>query len=346
MTTPTPPNPYVGPRTFERKDAQRFFGRETEARDLLALVGSQRLVLFYAQSGAGKSSLINTRLAPQLEARGLYVLPVGRVGGELPAGVTAVENIYLFNLMLSLDQGRDGRGGDPARLVGLTLGEFLHGLTSDDGQTWYYDPAVAADAGADAGADDDYTAANTVLIVDQFEEIITTHADRWPERAGFFQQLDAAMQADPRLRVVLSLREDYVAALDPYAQHLADKLRARFYMERMGVEAALLAVQQPAADAGRPFAPGVAAQLVDDLRKVRVPGQAEPQVGQYVEPVQLQVVCYQLWENLHHAQTTFRQALKLPEWRQPLPSPSLTCRPRATWTARWRPFTRRPSPRW
>lgn len=39
MTTPTPPNPYVGPRTFERKDAARFFGRETEARDLLALVG-------------------------------------------------------------------------------------------------------------------------------------------------------------------------------------------------------------------------------------------------------------------------------------------------------------------
>ena len=100
--------------------------------------------------------------------------------------------------------------------------------------------------------------------------------------------------------MVLSLREDYVAALDPYAQYLADKLRARFYMERMGVDAALLAVQQPAADAGRPFAPGVAAQLVDDLRKVRVPGQAEPQVGQYVEPVQLQVVCYQLWENLHH----------------------------------------------
>jgi WD40 repeat protein len=297
LTTLTAPNPYVGPRTFERKDAARFFGRETEARDLLALAGSQRLVLFYAQSGAGKSSLINTRLAPQLEARGLYVLPVGRVGGELPAGVTAVENIYLFNLMLSLDQGRDGRGGDPARLVGLTLGEFLHGLTSDDGQTWYYDPAVAADV-AEAGVDDDYTAANTVLIVDQFEEIITTHADRWPERAGFFQQLDAAMQADPRLRVVLSLREDYVAALDPYAQFLADKLRARFYMERMGVEAALLAVQQPAADAGRPFAPGVAAQLVDDLRKVRVPGQAEPQVGQNVEPVQLQVVCYQLWENL------------------------------------------------
>ena len=48
----------------------------------------------------------------------------------------------------------------------------------------------------------------------------------------------------------------------------------------------------------RPFAPGVAEQLVDNLRQVRVPGQETTIAGQYVEPVQLQVVCYQLWENL------------------------------------------------
>ena len=57
-------NPYVGPRTFTRQERDRFFGREREANDLFSLVVSERLVLFYAQSGAGKSSLINTRLIP------------------------------------------------------------------------------------------------------------------------------------------------------------------------------------------------------------------------------------------------------------------------------------------
>ena len=57
-------NPYVGPRTFSEKEAHLFFGREREARDLLALVLSERLVLFYARSGAGKSSLLYTRLIP------------------------------------------------------------------------------------------------------------------------------------------------------------------------------------------------------------------------------------------------------------------------------------------
>ena len=137
-----------------------------------------------------------------------------------------------------------------------------------------------------------------VLIIDQFEEIITAHPGRWEERSEFFRQLDAALLGDPNLWVVLTLREDYVAALDPYAALMFNRLRARFYMERMGVAAALDAVHCPAALAGRPFAPGVAEQLVDNLRQMRIAGQEGTVPGQYIEPVQLQVVCYQLWENI------------------------------------------------
>ncbi len=149
------------------------------------------------------------------------------------------------------------------------------------------------------GDDDEYVTVPTVLIIDQFEEIITNNPDRWPDRRDFFIQLDAAMQADPQLWVVLTMREDFVAALDPYAGLLEDRLRARFYMERMGEDAALQAVQRPAEVAGKPFTPDAAQRLVDDLRLVRTQGAGDVQtLGQYVEPVQLQVVCYQLWESL------------------------------------------------
>jgi len=83
----TSENPYVGPRAFTQQDRHRFFGREPEARQLLSRVISERLVLFYAQSGAGKTSLINTRLIPQLREANYTVLPIGRVSGELPDGV-------------------------------------------------------------------------------------------------------------------------------------------------------------------------------------------------------------------------------------------------------------------
>lgn len=298
-------NPYVGPRTFTYAQRRLFFGRDREARDLLARVVSERVLLFYAQSGAGKSSLLHTRLIPQLrEEEGFAVLPVGRVSGELPAGVGRVENIYLFNLMASLDQSNV----NPARLARLTLCDFLARLTSGDGERWrYIDPAddpeqmpITDAAGVAPMTNGSYAEQRYALLIDQFEEIITTHPDHWREREGFFRQLNQALLADPNLWVVLTLREDYVAALDPYAQWMADKLRARFYMERMGVAAALEAVKRPAALARRPFVEGVAEALVDNLRRIKLVGQAEEQLGQYIEPVQLQVVCYQLWEKLKH----------------------------------------------
>ena len=113
-TMPGGDNPYVGPRTFTEKEGRFFFGREREARDLTARIVSERLLLFYAQSGAGKSSLLNARVIPKLrDEERFQVLPVGRVSGELPAGVAQVDNIYAFNLMTSLDQS----DVDPARLA-------------------------------------------------------------------------------------------------------------------------------------------------------------------------------------------------------------------------------------
>ena len=287
-------NPYVGPRTFTQVEGDRFFGREREARELHSLIISERLVLYYAQSGAGKSSLLNTRVVPQLQEAGLAVLPIGRVGGELPEEVTGVENIFIFNLLLSLDES----DGDPNRFTRMQLSEFLTRLTSQDGMHYYYDQAV------EPGLDEEsFEASPYVLIIDQFEEIITNHPGRWHEREGFFIQLAQAMTDDELLWVVLTLREDFVAALDPYIHILPDNLRARFYMQRMSHDAALEAIKKPAERFSRPFAPSVAENLVDNLRQIRVHGSAsrspdDTQVGQFVEPVQLQVACYQLWENL------------------------------------------------
>lgn len=286
--------PYVGPRTFEEKDSRYFFGREREARDLLSLVISEPLVLFYAQSGAGKSSLINTRLIPGLREEGFDVLPIGRVSGELPEGVTQVTDIFVFNLLLSLEQGRE----EVTRLSNVALTDYLQEQKSE--------PSLDGDLGYDQPA--------RVLIIDQFEEIVSTHLDRWQEREDFFRQLCQAIEDDPLLWVMLTIREDYVAALDPYARLLPGKLRARFHMQRMGYRAALEAVKKPAEGHGRPFAPDVAETLVDNLRQIRVHGQDKPELGEFVEPVQLQVVCYQLWENLKGspaAQITYQHLQEL-----------------------------------
>jgi WD40 repeat protein len=283
-------NPYIGPRTFLKEEGQLFFGRDTEAADLEALVASEKLVLFYAQSGAGKSSLINARLVPSLEDKLFEVLPVSRLSGDAPQGVE-IENIYIYNLVRSLL----GREPDPQLFSTLTLSQFLEKLNEDqDG--YFYDPDLTESIRSAIGP----TPWPRALIIDQFEEIFSTNLEAWQKREDFFCQIAQAMQDDPYLWVILVMREDFIASLDPYAHLLSGGLRERYYMERLSHEAAVQAIRSPV-EKRRPYAGGVAEKLAEDLSRVKIQkpdGTTGTEPGQYIEPVQLQVVCYSLWEKL------------------------------------------------
>ncbi len=267
-------NPYIGPRTFESTESHLFFGREREALDLLSLVISERLVLFYAQSGAGKSSLINTKLIPGLYAEEEYkVLPVGRVGGGENLSGSNYDNIFVYNLVTSIFEHNVQQGV----LAKLTIPEFVSSLENIKDRAW-----------------------KQVLVIDQFEELFSTHQEHWEKREDFFRQLAQAISNYPNLWVVLVMREDYIAYLDPYVNLLPGRLRVRYYMQRLEHAAALKAIKNPV-ETLRPFAEGVAEKLVDDLSSIKTQkpdGTTITQPGQFVEPVQLQVVCYNLWESL------------------------------------------------
>src|SRR6266545_654634 len=137
-------NPYIGPRTFTEKERDRFFGREREANELLARVLSEQENVFYAQSGAGKSSLVDTSLIPDLKKKSFEVL-LGRVGGDAPAGLE-VGNIFIFNLLRSLSTSDVNLN----TLAGHSLNDFLSAASQGNGSR------------------------RRALIIDQFEEIFST----------------------------------------------------------------------------------------------------------------------------------------------------------------------------
>jgi tetratricopeptide (TPR) repeat protein len=65
--------------------------------------------------------------------------------------------------------------------------------------------------------------------------------------------------------------------------------------------AALLAITQPLKNTDVSFAPGVAEELVDNLTKIHVEDVFHKPIitkGEYVEPIQLQVVCQRLWKKV------------------------------------------------
>ena len=140
-----------------------------------------------------------------------------------------------------------------------------------------------------------------ILIFDQFEELLTSYQERCQEREGFFQQVHDALQADPLLRVIFVMREDFLARIEPFLPLLKPFALARFRLDLLGKDGARAAITGPLRGTSRHFKQGVAEALIEELLKVRVEtieGESVEVVGEYVEPVQLQVVCRNLWTSL------------------------------------------------
>ena len=275
-------SPFVGPRPFETEDRDRFFGRTRELEELLSLIIAHRAILVYAQSGAGKTSLLKAGVIPRLVQQAYKVLPPARVHGLLPADLSAdkVANIFVFHALQHWTENLC-HGPSAEKCAQTTLAEFLKTLVP---------PSRPDEEGA----------APMVIVFDQFEEFFTANAHRWQERAPFFKQLSQALEEIPTLKVVFVMREEYIAQLDPLAELLPEKLRTRMHLERLRGNSARNAVVKPFQSRGLSFDAGAAEKLLAELSEIRVSegDTFREALGEFVEPVQLQVVCQSLWENL------------------------------------------------
>jgi WD40 repeat protein len=288
-------NPYVGPEAYP-VGHQFFFGRDRERRELASILRAERVVFLHAPSGAGKSSLINAGLIPAL--RGDFdILPVSRLG--LPPSKPEL-NRYSDSAM-----------------------QFFNNCEPAP------EPSLRAFCQARASPDPD---ANPLLLIfDQFEEVLTIDPYDRAEKKAFFEDLGALLTVNQRpsqgnnraIWALFSLREEYLAALDPYMRLLPPGLGRTFRLDLLDEKAAKEVVAKPAAACGIPFTSAspngdAAEQLVTNLRRVRTYSRStivrtdtesgssftesdlapEGKLSPYIEPVLLQIVCHRIWEDV------------------------------------------------
>jgi hypothetical protein len=304
--TALPRRPYVGPRAF--RPGEKLHGRSRETRDLTELLASERIVLCHSPSGAGKTSLIQARLIPALSPR-FAVHGPARVSDPSAAEVPGA-NRYVLSLMVGMEAARLERFERAKRLehrrrmkrakgvrrirrmrvvermpsdalAKLTLAEYLD---------------IRAEPSRRRGVESEQPPRPEVLIFDQFEEILTLAPHEEEEKTEFFRQVGEALCA-PRRRALFAIREEYVAALDPFIHWIPTRLALRYPLGLLNAEAAREAIEEPAKAAKVPFTPEALDKLVDNLLRAPQPGSPEGVLGRYVEPVQLQVVCTRIWQN-------------------------------------------------
>ncbi|MCB0130036.1 MAG: hypothetical protein KDD78_04280, partial [Caldilineaceae bacterium] len=270
------PNPYVGPRSFEA--GERLYGRDRETMDLLDLLIAERIVLLYSPSGAGKTSLLQAALIPELEREGFHVHPPLRVsqGDGAGFGGAGFGNRYAHSLVLALEDTRPTTDQLSAQaLADFTLDGYLatRGVPPEQGE---------------------------VFIFDQFEEVLTIDPADVDAKLAFFEQVGALLRNRQRW-AIFAMREEFIAGLDPYLRAVPTRFSNRFRLELLAVHAARAAMQEPARAAGVAFTDPAADRLINDLSLVRIQdpdGVTREIPGTTIEPVQLQVVCRRLWDHL------------------------------------------------
>ena len=108
------------------------------------------------------------------------------------------------------------------------------------------------------------------------------------------------------------MREEHVAALDPYRRPIPTHFATTFRLDPLDPAEAEEAIRGPAAAEGVEFPEEIARRLAQDLARVRRPKgavtQDDPtQAGQWIEPVQLQVVCKRIWQALDSDETAISE---------------------------------------
>ena len=283
-------NPYVGPRSFQ--PGEHLYGRSRESAELLDLLIAERIVLLHSPSGAGKSSIMNASIIPQMREQGFWIMPTVRVNTEVPAGSEKYPsfNRYTYSVMRSLEEQMKTRSQYPlSKLAEMTLRQYIESyrerapLNVAD-----FDPASAL-----------------FIIFDQFEELVRVSAAARAAKIEFFVQV-GEMLRDRNIWALFAIREDYIAAIESYTRPIPNRMSVTYRLDFLDARSAIEAIQQPAKENGVDFEDEAASKLVDDLRRIRIQqadGTTLEQLGFYVEPVQLQVVCRRLWGNVSAKKT-------------------------------------------
>ena len=184
--------PFPGLAAFTREDAARFTGRERETEAAVNRLRSQTFLAVVGPSGAGKSSFVQAGLLPGLPTDWLSV--VARPGPT-----------PLVSLAARLEA------------VGIAVGDLRSELEEHPG-------ALGALLRAHLAA----RRSTAVLVIDQLEELFTL-CDDGSERELYATALTrAARSPDDPVRVVVTLRDDFLvraAALGGFSARLGPAIQ-------------------------------------------------------------------------------------------------------------------------
>ncbi len=301
------PHRYPGLRPFERSQSAVFHGRQEDIAKLSNLVLRERLVVLFAKSGMGKTSLLQAGCAPEFERQDFVPIFLRTERSDRPL-ITSIGEMLDNNPHLG---GQDSTGLRPNQTQ--TLWEKMKRLEFDLNGL----PATP------------------VLVLDQFEEAFTLAHSEESRRLFFSELADLANETmpealraslledfeygkldvqtmqwweqQPNVRIVLSIRSDFLHMIDRLSKGIPGILRNRYELLPLDREKARTAIVNPAeqteAYASQQFqyAPAALEEMLDFLSgrdAATVPEDKVNDRAEEIEAVNLQIICQDVEERI------------------------------------------------
>ena len=219
-------SPYKALLDYRLEDAALFYGRSQAIEQMLGRMARNPLTILHAESGAGKTSLLQAGLASRLLALGDLPLHI-RPWNVNPA--LAIKRTILPNL------------ADTPGLEKASLFDFLHRVTKILGETTHL-----------------------YIFLDQFEEFFTQLDE--PTRQDFITQLADCLEDESlRVCWVLAMRKEYFGTLATFRPQIKNPFANDYLLRAMTCAEATEVIVEPAKKKGVTYEPALLEQLLADL---------------------------------------------------------------------------------
>jgi serine/threonine protein kinase len=240
-------SPYAGLASFQETDAGKFFGRSREITAAVARVRERPIVAVVGPSGVGKSSFIRAGLFPALKSAGETWETITVRPGRSPMAALAA---LTAGMVGGGDKKKDGSSTtlvDDIKVQQDEIGRLIR-------EPGHLGMVLRSRARREKG--------KIVLFIDQFEELYTQVADP-KERLAFTAALaSAADDAAAPVRVVVSVRSDFLDRVSEDPAFVAEVTQGMFFLTNPARDGLRDALVQPAEMAGYQFETPM---MVDDM---------------------------------------------------------------------------------
>jgi WD40 repeat protein len=316
--------PYVGLTSYTQENAPFFFGRDAERRVLISNLRASRLTLLYAQSGAGKSSLLRAGVAAKLVQLAGRSLDQRRPARNIPIVFSSwrddpteelIEAVQ-HTITAFLPQAVRAKSTETLPNVAFDVPRTVSDATLP--YRWPTGPSRPTHTRLGETLKVASKAADATLLVmlDQFEEYFL-YRSKEAQDGHFADELAACInQADLRVNFLIAIREDAYSGLgNLFKSRIANVYGNYLHLENLTRECARQAIEMPVASFNElhPHAvpveiePGLVDVVLDELRpgqfvldgggQGRVSGaNGDQRYGGEITAPYLQLVMKRLWE--------------------------------------------------